>query len=157
MNIATDTMTESPGMLLRAKRTEHNMSQEQVADKLGVSMSSVNRWERGSRSPQPTEAARLQDIFGIPVTAWSNSLSYRMAATFRKVVCNVENVQPVHYAVCSAVIATESNYVFSSNPEEIYAMLGRSVEMDVIESVMSALVKAGVFVERDGGGYSLSV
>lgn len=43
-----------PGRL-RAYRAQHSLSQEQLADLLGVSFASVNRWENGSR---PQAAAR---------------------------------------------------------------------------------------------------
>ena len=44
------------GPLLRAIRTSLNLTQEQLAEKLGVSFATVNRWEGGSTKPQ--KAAR---------------------------------------------------------------------------------------------------
>lgn len=50
-------MTEKPvGSLLRAIRSALDLTQEQLAEKLGVSFATVNRWEGGTTKPQ--KAAR---------------------------------------------------------------------------------------------------
>ena len=41
--------------LLRALRAKLNLSQEQLADRLGVSFATVNRWEAGKARPQRTQ------------------------------------------------------------------------------------------------------
>jgi len=46
------TSIESPAELLRAIRGKLNLTQEQLADRLGVSFATVNRWEGGSNAPQ---------------------------------------------------------------------------------------------------------
>jgi type I restriction enzyme M protein len=50
------TLIESPSELLRAIRGKLNLTQEQLAGRLGVSFATVNRWEGGSNAPQ--KAAR---------------------------------------------------------------------------------------------------
>ena len=37
---------------IRAVRARLNLTQEQLADRLGVSFATVNRWEGGSSAPQ---------------------------------------------------------------------------------------------------------
>jgi type I restriction enzyme M protein len=54
-NIANMTRQDSP-QLLRAIRAKLNLTQEQLADRLGVSFATVNRWEGGTNAPQ--KAAR---------------------------------------------------------------------------------------------------
>ena len=51
-------MTNAPAVAatLRAIRAKLNLTQEQLAERLGVSFATVNRWEGGSNMPQ--KAAR---------------------------------------------------------------------------------------------------
>ena len=63
-------MTENPPIasILRAIRARLDLTQEQLADRLGVSFASVNRWEGGVNMPQKaarTAIAALGDELGI--------------------------------------------------------------------------------------------
>ncbi len=55
-NMANMANIEKTSILLRAIRSKLNFSQEQLADRLGVSFATVNRWEGGANEPQ--KAAR---------------------------------------------------------------------------------------------------
>src|SRR5436190_5295264 len=55
-NITNMTEKMSPAELLRAIRGSLNLTQEQLAERLGVSFATVNRWEGGLNAPQ--KAAR---------------------------------------------------------------------------------------------------
>lgn len=50
---------------LRSLRTEQGLSQEQLAEKLHVDRSTVERWESGSRVPDATLIFRLGEILGV--------------------------------------------------------------------------------------------
>lgn len=54
-------MTESPSpaATLRAIRANLNLTQEQLADRLGVSFATVNRWEGGTNMPQKAARATI--------------------------------------------------------------------------------------------------
>ena len=47
---------------LRALRTALNLSQEELASRLGVSFATVNRWEGGKSKPQRAQSAALDDL-----------------------------------------------------------------------------------------------
>ncbi|WP_341538371.1 N-6 DNA methylase [Sinorhizobium medicae] len=55
-NIANMTHSQAVAATLRAIRSKMNFTQEQLAERLGVSFATVNRWEGGSNLPQ--KAAR---------------------------------------------------------------------------------------------------
>lgn len=55
-NIADMTNSQDVAATLRAIRSKLNLTQEQLAERLGVSFATVNRWEGGSNMPQ--KAAR---------------------------------------------------------------------------------------------------
>jgi tetratricopeptide (TPR) repeat protein len=50
---------------LREQRIKLCLSQEALAEAIGVSPRSVNRWEQGRASPQPEYRLRLAELFGI--------------------------------------------------------------------------------------------
>jgi type I restriction enzyme M protein len=47
---------------LRTLRATHNLTQEQLGDRLGVSFATVNRWEGGLSKPQKAAAAAIQAL-----------------------------------------------------------------------------------------------
>ncbi|MEU0078651.1 helix-turn-helix transcriptional regulator [Micromonospora tulbaghiae] len=58
--------------LLRQHRAARELRQEDVAERSGVSLSTINRWERGIiRNPVPTELKAVCRVIGLrPVAAW---------------------------------------------------------------------------------------
>lgn len=54
----------SVGQRLRRERTRLNWSQEKLADKLGVSVISINRWENDKVLPHPLYREQLCQLFG---------------------------------------------------------------------------------------------
>ena len=58
---------------LKRLRTELNLTQKDFADKLGVSQSSVNYWEKGQRIPSIEAAAKIADYFDITIESLLDS------------------------------------------------------------------------------------
>ena len=56
------------GETLRTLRTEKNLSQQQLADKMFVNRSSIANWENGRRIPDMVIISRLARILGVNVT-----------------------------------------------------------------------------------------
>jgi len=50
------------GRLVRTIRERLNLSQERLAAKLGVTFSSVNRWENGRANPSPLAMRQLEQL-----------------------------------------------------------------------------------------------
>ena len=48
--------------LLRTLRKELSVSQEQLAQRLGVTWSTVNRWENGKGQPSPLAKEKLRKV-----------------------------------------------------------------------------------------------
>ena len=53
------------GNLIYQLRKEKNMTQLQLAEKLGVSDKAVSKWERGLGSPDLSLMPRLSEILGV--------------------------------------------------------------------------------------------
>ncbi len=58
-------VTDQPevGRLIRELRQITGLTQEQFAAALGVTFSTINRWENGRSKPSPMAMARIQEKF----------------------------------------------------------------------------------------------
>lgn len=56
----------SLGEALKKCRMERNMTQEFVAEALGVSRQAVSKWETGATDPSTSNLLALAKLFGIP-------------------------------------------------------------------------------------------
>ena len=50
-------------------RREHSMTQEQLAEALGVTFASVSKWERGVATPELNLIAEMADLFRVSLDA----------------------------------------------------------------------------------------
>ena len=55
----------SLGEVLKKHRTECNMTQEFVAEAIGVSRQSVSKWESGASDPSTTNLIALAKLYGL--------------------------------------------------------------------------------------------
>lgn len=55
----------SLGEMIRSKREERDMTQQELADILHVTRQTVSRWESGSRCPDLILSKKIADTFGI--------------------------------------------------------------------------------------------
>lgn len=57
---------KSLGETIKAQRTRCSMTQEFVAESLGVSRQAVSKWESGKTDPSTSNLLALAKLFGIP-------------------------------------------------------------------------------------------
>ncbi|WP_455139200.1 helix-turn-helix domain-containing protein [Thermophilibacter sp.] len=55
----------SLGEVLRAHRERCHMTQELVAEKVGVSRQAVSKWEQGTSEPSTTNLVKLARLYGV--------------------------------------------------------------------------------------------
>jgi transcriptional regulator with XRE-family HTH domain len=58
---------------LKYLRIKLNLTQKELADKLGVSQSSINYWEKGQRIPSIEAVAKISDFFDITIESLLSS------------------------------------------------------------------------------------
>jgi len=69
---------EDTPQILRKIRKVLNLTQEQVAQRLGVSFVTVNEWENGKRKPSPLAKAAIEQLVrdtGIKLSDFSSTKS----------------------------------------------------------------------------------
>ena len=59
--------TVKVGRIISQKRKEHNMTQMQLADALGISFQAVSIWERGNSMPDISTPPELAELFGCSI------------------------------------------------------------------------------------------
>lgn len=60
-------MKESIGTIIMRLRKEHGMTQDQLANALGITFQAVSKWENGMSSPDLSTLPLLADLFGVSV------------------------------------------------------------------------------------------
>jgi Predicted transcriptional regulators len=61
-----DVVRKTLGETLKKQRVENNMSQEFVAELLGVSRQAVSKWENGTSDPSTSNLLALAELFKVP-------------------------------------------------------------------------------------------
>lgn len=68
---------KSLGETIRERRTALQMTQEFVAEQLGVSRQAVSKWENGTSDPSTSNLFALADLFGISVEELLKSIEVK--------------------------------------------------------------------------------
>lgn len=82
--------TKKIGAFLKQCRKENNLTQEQLAEKFGVSARTVSRWETGSNMPDLSILVELADYYDIEIKELldgerSSTMNKEMKETLNKV------------------------------------------------------------------------
>jgi transcriptional regulator with XRE-family HTH domain len=56
------------GQAVQARRKALRLTQERLAQRVGVDRQSINRWENGAHSPSLHQLLRLSDGLGVPLS-----------------------------------------------------------------------------------------
>lgn len=71
----------APRPLLREARLSAELTQQELADRLGADQAVIARWESGVREPRVLAAVRLSEVLGTTANAiWPPDLNERGAA-----------------------------------------------------------------------------
>ena len=60
---------------IRLLRTQRGLTQEAVAEKIGVSRQAVAKWEKGETLPDIETCLRLADLFGVPLEVLARGIT----------------------------------------------------------------------------------
>ncbi len=67
-------MKKSLGEALKAHRSDCKMTQEFVAETLGVSRQAVSKWENGTSDPSTSNLLELAKLYGVPAVDLLNEV-----------------------------------------------------------------------------------
>jgi transcriptional regulator with XRE-family HTH domain len=58
------------GSRLRAHRLSRDLSQEELAESLGISFQQIQKYEKGANRVSASRLKEISDILDVPITAW---------------------------------------------------------------------------------------
>ena len=58
---------ESPKITLPAARVNAGMNQREMAEFLGVDVSTITNWEKGKTEPSTSQLRKISEVSGIPM------------------------------------------------------------------------------------------
>lgn len=64
---------EDIGLKIKTMRMSRGMTQQDLADAVGVSRSAISMWESGSNEPNFEALEALADVFNVPISAFLDS------------------------------------------------------------------------------------
>ncbi len=51
---------------LKAARTNVRLTQQEAADKIGVTVDTISNWERAKSFPNALQIRRIEEVYGVP-------------------------------------------------------------------------------------------
>ena len=130
---------------LTTLRKKNGMSQEDLAERLGVTRQAVSRWELGTTQPDAPNFLKLSDLFGVSID-WllreGNPEQVEAPQTNSAVQTQTETKQPRHRGLLIDSIA----FVIAAFAFLIAAIDRMSTQMVLLVLADAAL--AGVFLRK---------
>lgn len=126
------------GEKLSALREKFSFTQEHVADLLGVSQVAYRNWEKGIKSPTPTNLTKLAKVFQVSAVYLKDedeagellNAFTRLQPLRQRLVVNYANAQLAEQASKSAFVQKEQTYFEVKVFERVSAGLGAGVAGD---------------------------
>ena len=144
------------GMIIRQLRTEHHLTQAQLADKIHVSDKAVSKWERGSGCPDISLLTALAEVFDTDVRVLLSGEIHRKES-------EKGNMKKMKFYICShcgniitatsdAEITCCGSLLSASEPrkaEESEQLMLSEVDGESIQSRLEEYyAKAGEYMEK---------
>lgn len=111
---------EKIGLFISKLRKENKMTQQELADKLGIMATSVSKWERGINAPDISYLTELSKIFNVTINELLNGeRNYKKRQINDNKVLEVENLSK--YFGKMMII---NNISFNIHEKEIVGLIG---------------------------------
>lgn len=95
---------EKVGKLIAQKRKEKGLTQEQLADMLGVTNKAVSKWENGKSMPDISIIRELCKILGVSVTTLLNGEEDKEEELVLKLLLVIDKLKKLYWVIVGLVI-----------------------------------------------------
>lgn len=95
---------EKVGKMIALKRKEKGLTQEQLAEKLGVTNKAVSKWETGKSMPDLSIIQELCKILGISLTTLLNGEENKEEELALKLLWVIEKLKQLYLVIVGLVI-----------------------------------------------------
>lgn len=142
---------EKIGRLIAAKRKEKGLTQEQLAEKLGVTNKAVSKWETGKGMPDLAIIQELSKVLGITVSTLLNGEENREEEVIIKLLKVIENLKQLYLVIIGLLICNIPQILEKEEfIEEI--MNGSGFAGGMLHGVFTAIMLFGAMVFAYGIG-----
>lgn len=87
-------MSIKQGEYLKKLRTENNLSQEKLGEKLGLSRQSISKWEQGNAVPDIENIMKLAKLYNVSVDSILNGEEDKKEETAKQEDMPEKNIEP---------------------------------------------------------------
>lgn len=83
--------------ILKKLRTENNLSQEKLGEKLGISRQSISKWEQGNAVPNIENIMKLAKLYNVSVDSILNGEEDKKEETAKQENAPEKSIEPPAY------------------------------------------------------------
>ena len=84
-------MTESMGSIIRRLRKERGLTQEELAELLGITYQAVSKWENNTGMPDISQIVPLANVFGVTTDTIFGTNSSDSSEDIDEFICDIEH------------------------------------------------------------------
>ncbi len=137
-------MSESMGSIIRRLRKERGLTQEELAELLGVTFQAVSKWENNMGMPDISQVVPLANVFGVTTDTIFGTNTKDTSENIDEFICDMEhkicNRHNTDYIECLIWRANETQQMLKKYPSN-YSLL--TYAMGNMYIVISELDAAG--------------
>ena len=117
-------MKKSMGEIIKRLRKEHDFTQEELAELLGVTAQTISKWETNSGMPDVSQIVPLARIFGVHTDNLFDFCADEDDMTVIKIIETARNAPTLYTGYC---LLTEAQKKFPNNIILLMELLERSI------------------------------
>ncbi|MEG0416161.1 MAG: helix-turn-helix transcriptional regulator [Erysipelothrix sp.] len=142
------------GKLIRDKRTEHNMTQEELATKLFVTRQLISKWENEKSYPSLEDAIKLSELFDISLDSLiKGDVEYTSKLSLNEKTKKMMKVLLSVLIVISISLASVLTFILFVNGPDLSAddLIVTNVEITELEGnkILNRLTNQEVVIPKD--------
>ncbi len=130
-------MSECMGQIIRKLRKERNLTQEELAEQLGITYQAVSRWENGTGMPDISQIVPLSSVFGVTTDFLFNVEGTNSTEEAYRIVseaCSLEQYGKIDTYIASYDLMLNGLKKYPNNLILLNNCVGRGLSLCLLEN-----------------------
>lgn len=131
---------EKIGNLIKNIRIEHNLTQKELADKLGVTFQAVSKWERGQNIPDIQQLKAICDLYNLDIKEFVDG---------NKSITKKDNkIKYIIGGLLIVILAVVGLIIYFAKPDgfDVYTISGEACDLIVQGNAANASDHTSIFI-----------